>query len=78
MAVEYFTKWVEEEPLIAICAANIIKFFWKNLFCHFGVPCELTIDNGKQFDSRRLRARCLHTYCEEIGTKICFTSVYHP
>lgn len=71
--MDYFTKWVEAEPLTAIRELNIVKFFWRNLVCRFGVPRELTVDNGKQFDSRRLRA-----YCEELGTKICFASVYHP
>jgi hypothetical protein len=31
------------------------KFFWKNIVCRFGVPSELTVDNGKQFDSQDFR-----------------------
>jgi transposase InsO family protein len=23
------------------------KFFWQNIVCRFGVPFELTVDNGK-------------------------------
>jgi transposase InsO family protein len=33
----------------------------------------LTVDNGKQFDNQDFRE-----FCNSIGTKIVFTSVYHP
>lgn len=31
VAVDYFTKWVEAEPLVSIIGKNILKFVWKNL-----------------------------------------------
>jgi hypothetical protein len=49
-SVYYFTKWVEAKPLANIRAPTIQKFFWQNIICRFGVPRELTVDNGKQFD----------------------------
>jgi transposase InsO family protein len=49
------------------------KFFWQNIVCRFGVPSELTVDNGKQFDSQDFR-----DFCYSIGTKLAFASVYHP
>jgi len=52
VAVEYFTKWVEAKPLINITSEAVRKFFWQNIICRFGVPKELTVDNGKQFDSK--------------------------
>lgn len=73
VAVEYFTKWVEAEPITTIKASNIAKFFWKNIICRFGVPKEVVVDNEKQFDSERFRS-----YAEELGVKVCFASVYHP
>jgi hypothetical protein len=47
VAVDYFTKWVEAKPLANIKAPTIQKFFWQNIICRFGVPRELTVDNGK-------------------------------
>ena len=38
VALEYFSKWVEAEPLMAITSKNVQKFFWKNIICHIGVP----------------------------------------
>jgi hypothetical protein len=49
VTVDYFTKWVEAKPLANIKATIIQKFFWQNIVCRFGVPRELTVDNGKQF-----------------------------
>jgi transposase InsO family protein len=37
------------------------------------MPKEPTVDNGKQFDCQDFRE-----YCRSIGTKLRFTSVYHP
>jgi transposase InsO family protein len=73
VAVEYFTKWIEARPLSTITSTTIRKFFWQQIICRFGVPRELTVDNGKQFDCQDFRE-----YCRSIGTKLCFASVYHP
>jgi hypothetical protein len=50
VAVDYFTKWVEAKALANITEPTIQKFFWQNIVCRFGVPRELTMDNGKQFN----------------------------
>lgn len=34
VAVGYFTKWVEAEPLTSIMGKNIFRFVWKNLSFH--------------------------------------------
>ena len=47
VAIEYITKWVEAKPLIKITSEAVRKFFWQNIICRFGVPKELTVDNGK-------------------------------
>jgi hypothetical protein len=51
VAVEYFTKWIEARAVSMITAKTAQKFFLQNIVCQFGVPSELTVDNGKQFDS---------------------------
>jgi hypothetical protein len=47
VAMEYFSKWVEAKTLLSITSATIQKFFWQNIVCRFGVPYEVTLDNGK-------------------------------
>ncbi|KAI5351639.1 hypothetical protein L3X38_004530 [Prunus dulcis] len=38
VAVDYFTKWVEAEPLATITAARIEEFVWTHICCRFGIP----------------------------------------
>jgi hypothetical protein len=64
VAVDYFTKWVEAKPLANIKATTVQKFFWQNIVCRFGVPRELTVDNGKQFDCYTFKE-----YCKTLGTE---------
>jgi transposase InsO family protein len=73
VVVGYFTKWTEAKPLIHITLKAVIKFFWQNIICRFGVPKELIVDNGKQFDSELYKE-----FYHSIGTKIMFASIYHP
>jgi hypothetical protein len=73
VAIEYFTKWIEARAVSTITSKTAQKFFWQNIVCQFGVPSELTVDNGKQFDSQDFR-----DFCFSIGTKPVFASVYHP
>jgi hypothetical protein len=73
VAVEYFTKWIEAREVSTITSKTTQKFFWQNIVCRFGVLSELTVDNGKQFDSQDFR-----DFCFSIGTKPVFASMYHP
>jgi len=41
VAVEYFTKWIEAEPVAQITAHKVQRFVWKNIVCRFGVPRQL-------------------------------------
>jgi hypothetical protein len=58
VAVEYFSKWVEAKPFLSITSVMIQKFFWQNNVCRFGVPYEVIVDNGKQFDNIDFREFC--------------------
>jgi hypothetical protein len=72
VAVEYFSKWIEARAVQRITSQVIQIFFWQSIVCRFGVPYEVTVDNGKQFDSTNFRR-----FCFNLGTKLCFASVYH-
>ncbi|KAK4409416.1 hypothetical protein Sango_0014600 [Sesamum angolense] len=38
VAIDYFTKWVEAEPLARITKGEVMKFVRNNIICHFGLP----------------------------------------
>ena len=46
IAIEYFTKWIEAEPVAQITAHKVQHFVWKKIVCRFGVPRRLISDNG--------------------------------
>ena len=45
VSTDYFTKWVEVEPLANIKNVDAKKFFWKNIVTRFGIPHTLISDN---------------------------------
>jgi transposase InsO family protein len=71
--VDYFTKWIEAEPLAKITAHNILRFFKRNILARFGIPQSVVTDNGPQFTDKKFRE-----FLAELGTTQHFTSVEHP
>ena len=55
VAIDYFTKWVEAEPVAMITERNIQNFVWKAVICRFDIPRVLVSDNGKQIDTLKFR-----------------------
>lgn len=58
VAIDYFTKCVEAEPLATITRKDIIEFFSKKIICRFGIPHTLISDNGTQFANNPFREWC--------------------
>ncbi len=73
VATDYFTKWVEAEPLTRITDSESRKFVWNNIITRFGIPRCLISDNGTQFDSGPFRE-----FCSEFGIKNYFSSPTYP
>ncbi|XP_071926220.1 uncharacterized protein [Coffea arabica] len=73
VAIDYFTKWIEVEPLSTISSRSIHKFLWRNVVCRFDIPRVLVSDNGRQFADHSLQE-----WCAELGIQQHFTSVGHP
>ena len=46
VGTNYFTKWVEAEPLANIRDVDIKRFVWKNIVTWFRIPYSLILDNG--------------------------------
>ncbi|KAK0590511.1 hypothetical protein LWI29_028201 [Acer saccharum] len=73
VAVDYFTKWVEAEPLVHITEANTISFVKKNILYRFGIPNTIITDNGTQFDGKKFRE-----LCDKYGINNYYASPAHP
>ena len=46
VGTNYFTKWVEAEPLANTRDVDVKIFIWKNIVTQFGVHHVLISDNG--------------------------------
>ena len=73
VGTNYFTKWVETEPLANIKDVDAKKFIWKNIVTRFKVPHSLILDNGPQFDSKSFR----RYYCE-LGITNRYSTPAYP
>ena len=73
VGIDYFTKWVEVEPLAKITQQNVKNFILKSIICRFRVPRVLVSDNGRQFDNTLFR-----NFCEQFGIKNHYSSPSHP
>ena len=73
VGTDYFTKWVEVEPLANIKDVDAKKFVWKNIVTQFGVPHTFISDNGLQFDSKSFRR-----YCYDLGIKNRYFTPAYP
>lgn len=53
VAVNYFIKWVEAEPL-----AKVINFLVRNVICRYKIPLQIILDNGLQLDNEDFADFC--------------------
>ena len=72
VGIDYFTKWVEAEPLATIIEKSIRTFVWRNIICRYGILRVLVSDNGKQVDNSAFR-----NFCSELGIKNHHSSPAH-
>ncbi|XP_075499106.1 uncharacterized protein LOC142537480 [Primulina tabacum] len=73
VAVDYFFKWVEAEPLAKITEQEVLKFLWMNIVCRFGVRRRPISDNGRHFQGKEITS-----WCWEMKITQSFTSVSYP
>ncbi|XP_065617070.1 uncharacterized protein LOC136062199 [Quercus suber] len=73
VGTNYFTKWVETEPLSNIRDVEAKQFILKNIITRFRVPCTLISDNGLQYDSKAFRR-----YCYDLGITNRYSTLAYP
>jgi hypothetical protein len=72
IAVDKFTKWVEAKLPATITAAKVVEFIKETMY-RFGIPNNISTDNGTQFIVRKF-----NDFCVDTGIKVNYASVSHP
>ena len=73
VAIDYFTKWIEAEPLALITEAKVEIFVKNSIIYRFGIPHAIIMDNGRQFDTQKFK-----DFCAQYSILHKLTSVGHP
>nr|XP_025678358.1 uncharacterized protein LOC112778234 [Arachis hypogaea] len=73
VAIDYYTKWIEAEPLASISSSNCRKFMWRQVITRFGISEVVISDNGTQFTDKKFTE-----FLTGLGVKQKFSSVEHP
>ena len=73
VGMDYYTKWVEAEPLANIRDMDAKRFVWKNIVTQFGIPHTLILNNGLQFDSKAFKR-----YCCDLGITNRYSTPTYP
>ncbi|XP_021750302.1 uncharacterized protein LOC110715990 [Chenopodium quinoa] len=73
VGIDYFTKWIEAEPVVKITANEVKKFIWKNIFTRFGLPIAMLFDHGSQFVCNPVK-----NFLGIYKVKFAYAAVCHP
>ena len=58
VAIDYFTKLMEEASYHTVTKKVVADFVRNNTICRFGVPKSITADNGANLNSHLMRDKC--------------------
>lgn len=71
--VDRFTRWPEAYPMHDMSAFTVCKTFVEQYVSRFGVPSEITTDQGSQFESKLML-----NLTKLLGSHRIRTTAYHP
>ena len=72
VATDFFTKWVEAEPLKVASANSVRNFIFRNIISRFGIPECIVTDRGAAF-----MADSVVTYLNDYGIKLLHSTPYY-
>jgi transposase InsO family protein len=73
VSIDRFSRWVEAVPSKDQSAASVIKFLTREVMPRFGIPSEISSDNGAAFIQKTLKQVIQH-----LNVKQSLGCVFHP
>jgi hypothetical protein len=68
----YFTKWVEANPMKSVTSKDVVNFIKEHVIHRFGIPQTITTDGGSVFISEEFRK-----FTADMGIKLIRSSPYY-
>ena len=56
VAIDYFTKWVEETSFASVTKIVVARFIKQNLIFRYGIPERIITDNGTNLNNTMITA----------------------
>jgi hypothetical protein len=72
VAIDKFSKWIEDRPITNICSEQAVLFFI-DIIQRFGVPNVIIIDNDTQFTGKKFL-----DFCDRHHIRMNWPAVAHP
>lgn len=73
VTIDYFTKWIETEPLANTKEEKIEDFMWENILYKLAVPWVFIMYIGPQFNYRMVK-----DFCNKWNIFPAFAAAAHP
>ena len=58
VAIDYFTKWVEDVLYSNVTRQVVVRFIKSNIICRYGVPSQIITDNGSNLNNKMMTELC--------------------
>lgn len=72
VGIYYFTKWIEDIPLVNVDQEDVIKFIQRHIIYRFEIPETITTDQGSVFTGRKVQE-----FAKEMRFKLLTSSPYY-
>ena len=72
VVTDYFTKWVEAQPLISVTQVDVIRFIKTQIIYWFGVPETITTNHDTLFIGEKFK-----TFTQQFGFRLVHSSSYY-
>ncbi|XP_075105025.1 LOW QUALITY PROTEIN: uncharacterized protein LOC107765109 [Nicotiana tabacum] len=73
VAIDYFTKWVEDVTFKSVTKKVVVDFVHSNIICRFGIPKVIITDNAVNLNSHLMKE-----VCQQFKITHRNSTPYHP